>query len=376
MHLILLLMSLLRLHYCRGKSPVTLHLGISISQQLKPLNLYIKRDDQLQGVVNGNKGRKFIDLMQLLNARDELHVISYGGTQSNSMGAIAKLVSTINKEHKKNHTFTYYTKKLSEIVRKSMNEESNFNSAINMFQMQHIEVAEEKYGEIAELVNKKGLFSEIEDNKIYVPIGGYGLTSRKGCQSLARELADDIADIKTNEVLTVTHLLTHSPNHLLTHSQDSIKKVLVLFACGTGTTAFYTTNELNKLTSKDRVMAVPCVGDGEYLQKQMESLPLPGSDQRQYPLIIDHVGKSKPFGSVNKYHYNLWSSLQAQLQLQLDLLYFPKCMDTFIAYLESDAGQTLYNEILTNQVALLYYHCGGVEGNASQLRRYKHANIL
>lgn len=355
MHLFLLLMSLLRLHYCRGKSPVTLHLGISISQQLKPLNLYIKRDDQLQGVVNGNKGRKFIDLMQHLNARDELHVISYGGTQSNSMVALAKLVSAINKEHKKNHTFTYYTKKLSEIVRKSMNEESNFNSAINMFQMQHIEVTEEKYGEIVELVNKKGRLSEIEDNKIYVPIGGYGLTSRKGCQSLARELADDIADIKTN---------------------DSIKKVLVLFACGTGTTAFYTTNELNKLTSKDQVMAVPCVGDGEYLQKQMESLPLPGSDQRQYPLIIDHVGKSKPFGSVNKYHYDLWSSLQAQLQLQLDLLYFPKCMDTFIAYLESAAGQTLYNEILTNQVALLYYHCGGVEGNASQLRRYKNANIL
>ena len=340
------------------KSPVTRHTSINLSHKLQPINLYIKRDDQLQGFagLSGNKGRKFIDLMKILDTQDGLQVVSYGGTQSNSMSAIARLVDTMNKAHKKNHKFMYYTKKLSEIAKKSMNEESNLSAAINMFHMQHIEVNDEEYENIAELVNRKGRLSDIEHNKIYVPIGGFGLISQNGCKELAKELTEDIANISHNY---------------------NIKKFAIVFACGTGTTAFYTANELYKFVNADvQVLAVPCVGDGAYLQKQMESLPLPDCERRQYPFIVENPGKNKPFGSVSKQHYDVWSSLQAQLQVQLDLLYFPKCMDTFITYLQSDAGQILYNNILTNQVALLYYHCGGVEGNVSQLRRYKHAKIL
>jgi len=329
-----------------------------LSRQLQPINFYIKRDDQLQGVagLSGNKGRKFVDLARILDAHDGLQVISYGGVQSNSMIAIAKLVDTMNKEQQKQHTFTYYTKKLSGMAKELIIEESNLGTAINMFDMQHIQVNGIEYGDIAELVNEKGRFSDIEGNKMYVPIGGYGLISQNGCKQLAKELAQDIADISTN---------------------DSIKKVAVVFACGTGTTAFYTANELCKFVNADvQVLAVPCVGDGFYLQKQMELLPLPGSEQRLYPTIVESTGKNRPFGSVNKPHYEIWSSLQAQLQLHLDLLYFPKCMEIFTAYLGSDAGQAFYHDILTNQMALLYYHCGGIEGNVSQLRRYKHANIL
>lgn len=363
---LILVMNILRLH---SKSPVTRHTSIYLSHQLQPINVFVKRDDQLQGFagLSGNKGRKFIDLMKILAAHDGLQVVSHGGTQSNSMGAIARLVDTMNKLHQKNHIFTYYTKKLSEMAKKSINDESNLSTAINTCHMQHIEVDEGEYGNIAELVNRKGRLSNIEHGKVYIPIGGFGLISQNGCKQLAKELAEDMADISASY---------------------SIKKFAIVFACGTGTTAFYTANELYKFVNAQnniteginridvQVLAVPCVGNGNYVQRQMESLPLPDCERRQYPFIVENPGKNKPFGSVNKLHYDLWSSLQAQLQMQLDLLYFPKCMETFVNYLQSDAGQTLYNSILTNQAALLYYHCGGVEGNLSQLRRYKYAKIL
>ena len=158
---LILVMNILRLH---SKSPVTRHTSIHLSHQLQPINVFVKRDDQLQGFagLSGNKGRKFIDLMKILAAHDGLQVVSHGGTQSNSMGAIAKLVDTMNKLHQKNHIFTYYTKKLSEMAKKSINDESNLSTAINTCHMQHIEVDEGEYGNIAELVNRKGRMSNIE----------------------------------------------------------------------------------------------------------------------------------------------------------------------------------------------------------------------
>ena len=64
---------------------------------------YVKRDDLFDTHLAGNKYRKLHPLLQTPKENLE-HIISYGGTQSNAMLAIAAMCKA------KGWKFTYYTK--------------------------------------------------------------------------------------------------------------------------------------------------------------------------------------------------------------------------------------------------------------------------
>jgi 1-aminocyclopropane-1-carboxylate deaminase/D-cysteine desulfhydrase-like pyridoxal-dependent ACC family enzyme len=87
--------------------------------------LFIKRDDKLQlieGVVglNGNKARKFFSL---LKSKTYNIICSFGGHQSNSMLALAKLSLHFNKR------FIYFAKPLP--IQLKNKPEGNFFQALN-----------------------------------------------------------------------------------------------------------------------------------------------------------------------------------------------------------------------------------------------------
>lgn len=66
----------------------------------------VKRDDLIDPYLAGNKYRKLYTLLQTPSTTYDT-LISYGGTQSNAMLALAALCQ------KKKWNFIYYTKKLS-----------------------------------------------------------------------------------------------------------------------------------------------------------------------------------------------------------------------------------------------------------------------
>ena len=82
-------------------------------------NIYIKRDDLAtlpvsEGLISGNKVRKLRSIFNVISATSQppTTIVSYGGSQSNAMRAIALLVQGVNREFKKTHTFTYCTRKI------------------------------------------------------------------------------------------------------------------------------------------------------------------------------------------------------------------------------------------------------------------------
>lgn len=74
-------------------------------------NVYVKRDDLLHlnicREVNGNKVRKF---KSLLTNSHSSHIVSYGGSQSNAMRALALLSKAVGK------TFLYFTRPIAKVL--------------------------------------------------------------------------------------------------------------------------------------------------------------------------------------------------------------------------------------------------------------------
>jgi 1-aminocyclopropane-1-carboxylate deaminase/D-cysteine desulfhydrase-like pyridoxal-dependent ACC family enzyme len=96
---------------------------------------YVKRDDLVDPYLAGNKYRKLYSLLQ--TPSDKLNsIVSYGGTQSNAMLAIAAMCKS------KGWKFTYYTKPISQI-QKEENRGNYFHSI--KLGMQHIEIDQELY---------------------------------------------------------------------------------------------------------------------------------------------------------------------------------------------------------------------------------------
>jgi 1-aminocyclopropane-1-carboxylate deaminase/D-cysteine desulfhydrase-like pyridoxal-dependent ACC family enzyme len=167
------------------------------------------------------------------------------------------------------------------------------------------------------------------------------------------------------------------------------------------------------------VIAIPCVGSSGDLQEQMEALDNVSGIQKIFPTILPHrrdyknftdcinndkensnisvTAKSNPispenkhlkvnmsqneidknnlnkskriFGNPSKVHYEIWADLIKETGVTFDLIYTPMAMEILFESFE-------YDKSLWNDCNLLYYHCGGVEGNESQLGRYKYAKLI
>lgn len=273
---------------------------------LEGREFFIKRDELLDPYLAGNKYRKLYTFLQTPKDRYTT-VVSYGGTQSNAMLAIAAMCK------EKSWHFIYYTKPLSTIQKEQKN--GNFYTALSLG-MHHQEIEEGLYKEFI-----ASLRVNIDQKTLLIDQGGANQGAKGGLDVLAQEIRaqqDLVTDVKA--------LATPS---------------------GTGTTALYLASALPEYT----VYTTPCVGDVEYLKTQMLALV----DKLPSNLVILSPAKKYHFAKPYKEFYEIYTRLQAA-GVEFDLLYAPKMWLTLLEQTDD---------------TILYIHSGGVTGNSSMLPRYE-----
>lgn len=229
----------------------------------------VKRDDLIDPYLAGNKYRK---LYTLLNTPKEklTKIISYGGTQSNAMLAIAAMCK------QKNWEFVYYTKNLS--TRQKKQNDGNFFYSLKLG-MKHVELEEELYKEFI-----ASLRLNLDDKTFIIDQGGALEEARVGLEVLAEEIKKSNVDVKS--------LATPS---------------------GTGTTALFLALALPGY----KVYTTPCVGDSEYLKEQMRALhEIPDN------LIILEPEKKYHFAKPYPIFLKIYEKL-LDAGIKFDLLYAP-----------------------------------------------------
>jgi hypothetical protein len=154
------------------------------------------------------------------------------------------------------------------------------------------------------------------------------------------------------------------------------------------------------------VVAVPCVGDSQYLLDQMRTLDLDSGCLKIFPTILKTETERKViseallinassvtstaavadvaaasdstdiekadnriFGKPYKEHYQIWCDLKANMDIEFDLIYTPRTFELLLQSFDNDV------ELWKNS-NILYYHCGGVEGNESQIGRYRFQKLI
>ena len=229
----------------------------------------VKRDDLIDPYLAGNKYRK---LYTLLNTpKKSLNkIISYGGTQSNAMLAIAAMCK------EKDWEFIYYTKKLS--TTQKAQKDGNYFHAIEL-DMKHVEIEEALYKKFV-----SSLRVNLDEKTFIIDQGGAVEEAKIGLEVLAKEIRESNLDV----------------NSLATPS-------------GTGTTALFLALALPEY----KVYTTPCVGDVNYLKEQMQSLhEIPDN------LVILQAEKKYHFAKLYPEFLKMYQKLLKN-GIEFDLLYAP-----------------------------------------------------
>lgn len=249
---------------------------------------FVKRDDLINPFLAGNKFRKLYRLLYTPSNKFN-KIISYGGTQSNAMLAIASLCQ------RKSWEFIYYTKPVS-LTQKSQ-KTGNFFHALSLG-MQHVEIQEMHYREFI-----SSLRLNLDEQAFVIDQGGAIEGAIEGLEVLADEIRAANLDIQA-----------------------------VCTPSGTGTTALFLALSLPEL----KVYTTPCVGNTEYLKEQMSALAeIPKN------LIILEPEKKYHFAKLYPEFLDMYRRLLA-CGIEFDLLYSPgmwKCLleqtDEKILYIHS-----------------------------------------
>ncbi len=229
----------------------------------------VKRDDLIDPYLAGNKYRKLYTLLQTPSQHFDT-IISYGGTQSNAMLAIAAMCQ------QKSWKFIYYTKPLS--TRQKEQGIGNYADAISLG-MNHVEIQNEIYRDYI-----ASLRLNLDTKTFIVDQGGAVSEAKIGLEVLAKEIREQKPDVKS--------LATPS---------------------GTGTTALFLALALPEY----KIYTTPSVGDVEYLKEQMSALcDIPSN------LIILKPEKKYHFAKPYPEFLDIYKSL-LEAKIEFDLLYSP-----------------------------------------------------
>lgn len=245
----------------------------------------IKRDDLFDPYLSGNKFRK---LHTLINTPKQnlKKIISYGGTQSNAMLALAKLC------HDKEWEFVYYTKAISATLKKQ--KVGNLFLALGLG-MHHIEIDDALYRDFIATLRLN-----LDAKTFIVDQGGADRSAKEGLAVLAEEIRSLDEEIEA-----------------------------IATPSGTGTTALY----LALALPEKIVYTVPCVGDTAYLQEQMSALhPIPEN------LIILEPKKKYHFAKLYLEFLEIYAKL-LESGVEFDLLYAPSL---WLSLLEEKKEKVLY----------------------------------
>ena len=191
----------------------------------------------------------------------------------------------------------------------------------------------------------------------------------------------------------------------LLHNQWSLKtwKCHVFVESGTGVTALllhqYFKRKLQEVDSSKsenfpfvvEVTAVSCVMSPVNLLRNMAEfyyynmgVPIDNFQRsRDLPSVLSYPSHitdcdAVPFGTPCSEHLKIWNELNSTSGIEFDLLYAPKAFQQIYRYW--DGKMELLNSFRDDMGGkddiVIYLHCGGVEGNASQLSRYKFRNMV
>ena len=238
---------------------------------LEGREFFVKRDDLIDPCLAGNKYRKLYTLLHTPNYTYDT-IISYGGSQSNAMLAIAALC------RKKNWKFIYYTKKLSTTQKNEC--DGNYARSLALG-MEHKEIENEYYKEFI-----ASLRLNLDEKTLLVDQGGALEAAKKGLEVLAEEIREQ------NSSYHIKALATPS---------------------GTGTTALFLALALPEY----KIYTTPCIGDTAYLKKQMGALAEIPSN-----LVILEPKKKYHFAKPYKEFYEIYKALHGK-GIAFDLLYAP-----------------------------------------------------
>jgi len=245
----------------------------------------VKRDDLYDKYLAGNKFRKLYPLLQTPSSHYR-QIISYGGTQSNAMVAIAAMCA------KKGWRFLYYTKELSQTQKN--NPQGNYKDALALG-MHHIEVANELYRDTI-----ASLRINLDETTFLIDQGGAVREAQEGLKVLAKELREQLREHPNIQALA-------TPS-------------------GTGTTALFLALSLPEYT----IYTTPCVGDSTYLKEQMQALhPLPKN------LSILEPKKKYRFAKPYKEFYEIYTQLK-HAGIEFDLLYAPAMWQALLEQTQED----------------------------------------
>lgn len=253
--------------------------------EIEGRDFYVKRDDLIDPFLAGNKYRKLYALLQ--TPSNKYHkIISYGGTQSNAMLAIAAMCS------KKGWEFIYYTKPLSKRLKEF--KEGNYFNAIKLG-MRHVELEHSCYKEYI-----SSLRLSLDVKTFVIDQGGADVSVKEGLSILAQEIRDANLDVKC-----------------------------VATPSGTGTTALYLALALPEY----KVYTVACVGDVSYLKEQMQALSFIPEN-----LIILKSSKKYHFAKLYPEFLEIYKKLLTT-GIEFDLLYAPSM---WLSLLEHTNEEILY----------------------------------
>lgn len=237
---------------------------------------YVKRDDLIDSFLAGNKYRKLYSLLQTPSKKYN-KIISYGGTQSNAMLALAALCK------QKSWQFIYYTKPIANSMKNQ--KFGNYYDALN-FGMQHYEIEHSIYQ------NYIASLRTIVDEKAYVvDQGGADILAKDGIEILADEIRS--ANLKIRSLATPS---------------------------ATGTTALFLALALPEY----RVYTTPSVGDQFYLREQMQALGVIPDN-----LIILKPSKKYHFAKLYPEFLDTYRKL-LDAGIEFDLLYAPLLWKTLL----------------------------------------------
>lgn len=263
---------------------------------------YVKRDDLFDKYLSGNKYRKLHTLLQTPKQNIK-KIISYGGTQSNAMLSIAAMCE------KKDWEFTYYSKPISQ-QQKDENKGNYFHA--KRLGMKHVEIDNELYRDFI-----ASLSLHVQSDTFLIDQGGALKEAKDGLKVLADEIRKSSLHVKS-----------------------------IATPSGTGTTALFLALALPEY----KVYTTPCVGDINYLKKQMSALnEIPSN------LICLEPKKKYHFAKPYKEFLEVQQKV-LQAGIEFDLLYSPAM---WMALVEQTKEE------------VLYVHSGGVIGNESMLQRYE-----
>lgn len=79
------------------------------------------------------------------------------------------------------------------------------------------------------------------------------------------------------------------------------------------------------------------------------------------------------FAKPSKNHLEIWNRLQQESGIYtFDVIYTPRAMEILLSNSYKHPNDNrLLSLFQDNNYNIIYYHCGGNEGNQSQLERYK-----